>query len=31
VTIVLIENTRESWSFGNGIAQYLTMPGDQWK
>jgi 4-oxalocrotonate tautomerase len=31
VTIVLIENRREDWSFGNGIAQYLTLPKEQWK
>lgn len=31
VTITLVENTREDWSFGNGVAQYLTMPKDQWK
>jgi phenylpyruvate tautomerase PptA (4-oxalocrotonate tautomerase family) len=31
VTIILVENTRENWSFGNGVAQYLTMPSDQWK
>jgi 4-oxalocrotonate tautomerase len=31
VTIVLVENTRENWSFGDGIAQYVTMPSDQWK
>jgi 4-oxalocrotonate tautomerase len=31
VTIVLVENTRESWSFGNGVAQYVTMPRDEWK
>jgi phenylpyruvate tautomerase PptA (4-oxalocrotonate tautomerase family) len=31
VTIVVMENTREDWSFGNGVAQYLTMPRDRWK
>ena len=31
VTIVLVENSRENWSFGNGVAQYVTMPSDQWK
>jgi phenylpyruvate tautomerase PptA (4-oxalocrotonate tautomerase family) len=31
VVIVLVENTREDWSFGNGVAQYLTMPKEQWK
>jgi phenylpyruvate tautomerase PptA (4-oxalocrotonate tautomerase family) len=31
VTIVLVENTRDNWSFGNGVVQYVTMPSDQWK
>jgi phenylpyruvate tautomerase PptA (4-oxalocrotonate tautomerase family) len=31
VLIVLVENTRENWSFGNGVAQYVTMPREQWK
>jgi hypothetical protein len=31
VTIVLVENTRENWSFGNGVAQYVTLPKDEWK
>jgi len=31
VTIVLVENTRENWSFGNGVAQYVVMPKEQWK
>jgi 4-oxalocrotonate tautomerase len=31
VTVVLVENTRDNWSFGNGVAQYVTMPSDQWK
>jgi 4-oxalocrotonate tautomerase len=31
VGINLVENTRADWSFGNGVAQYLTMPSDQWK
>ena len=30
-TIVLVENTREDWSFGNGIAQYLVLAKEQWK
>lgn len=30
-TIVLVENTREDWSFGNGIAQYLVLTKEQWK
>ena len=31
VTIALDENTRADWSFGNGIASYLTLPKAQWK
>lgn len=31
VTIVLVENTREDWSFGNGEAQYLRLPREQWR
>lgn len=31
VMISLMENTRSDWSFGNGIAQYLTLPKEQWK
>lgn len=31
VTITLVENIRENWSFGNGIAQYVVVPRDQWK
>jgi phenylpyruvate tautomerase PptA (4-oxalocrotonate tautomerase family) len=31
VTITLHENTRADWSFGNGIASYLTLPKAQWK
>jgi phenylpyruvate tautomerase PptA (4-oxalocrotonate tautomerase family) len=31
VTIALHENTRVDWSFGNGIASYLTLPKAQWK
>ncbi len=30
VTIVLVQNTREDWSFGNGEAQYVTLPRDRW-
>jgi 4-oxalocrotonate tautomerase len=30
-TIVLVENTREDWSFGRGVAQYLELPREQWK
>lgn len=31
VAICLVENTREDWSFGNGEAQYLILPREQWK
>jgi 4-oxalocrotonate tautomerase len=31
VAIHLVENTREDWSFGNGEAQYLVLPREQWK
>jgi 4-oxalocrotonate tautomerase len=31
VTIHLIENTREDWSFGNGEAQYVILPKEEWK
>ena len=31
VAIILVENKREDWSFGNGVAQYLTLPKDQWR
>lgn len=31
VMIALAENARADWSFGDGVAQYLTMPRDQWK
>ena len=31
VTITLSENVRENWSFGNGVAQYVVIPKDQWK
>jgi 4-oxalocrotonate tautomerase len=30
-TIILVENTREDWSFGRGVAQYLELPVEQWK
>lgn len=30
-TVTLVENTREDWSFGNGVAQYVTLPPQQWK
>ncbi|GHO98223.1 putative tautomerase YusQ [Reticulibacter mediterranei] len=31
VFITLVENTIENWSFGNGQAQMLDLPMDQWK
>ena len=31
VTIILVENSREDWSFGNGDAQYVILPKEQWK
>ena len=31
VTIVLVQNTREDWSFGNGEAQYVVRPREDWK
>ena len=30
-TIALTENAREDWSFGDGLAQYLVLPKEQWK
>ena len=31
VLICLVEDTREDWSFGNGEAQYVVLPKEQWK
>jgi 4-oxalocrotonate tautomerase len=31
VMIVLVESTREDWSFGDGVAQYVTLPKELWK
>jgi phenylpyruvate tautomerase PptA (4-oxalocrotonate tautomerase family) len=31
VAISIVESTREDWSFGNGVAQYLVLPKDEWK
>jgi 4-oxalocrotonate tautomerase len=31
VAINLIANEREDWSFGNGEAQYVVLPKEQWK
>ena len=31
VAISIVESTREDWSFGNGVAQYLVLPKEEWK
>ncbi|HXZ11302.1 MAG TPA: tautomerase family protein [Candidatus Sulfotelmatobacter sp.] len=31
VMINLVEVRGEDWSFGNGVAQYVVLPRDQWK
>jgi phenylpyruvate tautomerase PptA (4-oxalocrotonate tautomerase family) len=31
INMHLIENSREDWSFGNGDAQYVILPKEQWK
>jgi 4-oxalocrotonate tautomerase len=31
VAINLVENSREDWSFGNGDAQYVILPKEEWK
>ena len=31
ITIIFVENTREDWSFGNGVAQYVVLPREEWK
>jgi 4-oxalocrotonate tautomerase len=31
LTVVLAENTREDWSFGNGEAQYVVLPRERWR
>jgi len=31
VMINLVEVRAEDWSFGNGVAQYLVLPREQWK
>ncbi len=31
VTIVLVENAREDWSFGLGQASYLELPPERWR
>jgi phenylpyruvate tautomerase PptA (4-oxalocrotonate tautomerase family) len=31
VVIALVENNRQDWSFGNGVAQYVMLPKEQWR
>jgi 4-oxalocrotonate tautomerase len=31
VAIILHENTREDWSFGDGLASYVALPPEEWK
>ena len=31
VTIALVENAREDWSFGRGQASYVELPREQWR
>jgi phenylpyruvate tautomerase PptA (4-oxalocrotonate tautomerase family) len=31
LTVSLVENTREDWSFGNGEASYLVLPRERWR
>jgi 4-oxalocrotonate tautomerase len=31
VLINLVEDKREDWSFGNGLAQYVVLPKEQWR
>jgi phenylpyruvate tautomerase PptA (4-oxalocrotonate tautomerase family) len=31
VAITLVENAREDWSFGRGVAQYVVLPKEEWK
>ena len=31
LAISIVESTREDWSFGDGIAQYLVLPKEEWK
>jgi 4-oxalocrotonate tautomerase len=30
LTVILIENEREDWSFGRGRANYLEIPSEEW-
>jgi len=31
VTVILVENEREDWSFGRGQANYLVLPRESWR
>lgn len=31
VSVVMVENAREDWSFGRGQANYLELPREQWR
>jgi 4-oxalocrotonate tautomerase len=31
LVITLVENERQDWSFGNGEAQYVVRPREEWK
>jgi phenylpyruvate tautomerase PptA (4-oxalocrotonate tautomerase family) len=31
LAVSIVESTREDWSFGNGVAQYLVLPREEWK
>jgi len=31
LAVVMVENTREDWSFGNGEASYVVRPQEQWR
>jgi 4-oxalocrotonate tautomerase len=31
LAVVMVENQRHDWSFGNGQASYVVLPSDQWR
>jgi 4-oxalocrotonate tautomerase len=31
LAVILVENSREDWSFGRGEASYLVLPRDRWR
>jgi phenylpyruvate tautomerase PptA (4-oxalocrotonate tautomerase family) len=31
LAVMLVENEREDWSFGHGLASYLVLPRDAWR